>query len=217
MNVSIKRELIIYGAGGLAKVVLDAALKENRYEILGVLDDNAAIHGTQFCGFPVLGGSEYLTRGELANDVQVVLGIGANKVRQKLQAEIGALGFSFARVIHPMAVLGRGVVVQEGVVIMAGVVINADTVVQDHAIVNTGATIDHDGMIKSYAHISPGAHLAGNVSVGERTYLGTGVSVIPGVSIGDDVVVGAGAAVVSDLDNNVTAIGVPASVIETHE
>jgi len=58
------------------------------------------------------------------------------------------------------------------------------------------------------------ACLAGGSSIGTETLIGTGASVLPGIHIGGHAIVGAGAVVTRNLNDRVTAVGVPASVVK---
>jgi sugar O-acyltransferase (sialic acid O-acetyltransferase NeuD family) len=208
-----KQELLVYGASGHAKVIIDAAEKQDKYSIIGILDDNAELHGRNFIDYSVLGGFQFIQK-QNDHKTHVVIAIGSNEVRKSLSEKIRKLGFRFATIIHPSAQIARGVVVEEGTVVMAGVVINSDTRIGKHVIVNTGSTIDHDCVIEDFAHISPGVHLAGNAKVGKLTHIGIGTSVIQGITIGDESIIGAGAAVVENIPSHVTAVGIPAKVIK---
>jgi len=213
MTPDVERtDLLIYGASGHAKVVLDAALSCPGFHVVGLLDDNPSLHGKAIWDVPILGGFAELERQQ-GSGALLVLAVGANDTRQKLAKRVAHLGYPFATVVHPSAQVGRGVVLGAGTVVMAGVAINADTQVGAHAIVNTGAMIDHDSVIGDFAHISPGAHLPGEVRVGTLVLVGVGASVIPRISIGEGAIVGAGAVVVKDVPPWVVVAGVPARVI----
>jgi sugar O-acyltransferase (sialic acid O-acetyltransferase NeuD family) len=207
-----RADLVIYGAGGHGKVILDAVLRSGRYRVVGLLDDDVALHGKTVLGIPVLGGFSELDRRELRG-CQLVLAVGPNSKRRELRERLRPLGFTFACLVHPSAQIGEGVSLGVGTVALAGVVINAETSVGEHVIVNTGATIDHDCRIGDFAHISPGVHLAGDVRVGALAHVGIGACVIPGITIGEGATVGAGAAVVEDVAPGKTVGGVPAREI----
>jgi len=209
-------DLLIYGAGGHAKVVLDAALRSGRYRVVGLLDDDGALHGRTVLGTPVLGGFSELERRELRG-CQVVLAVGSNSRRQELRERLRPLGIAFASLTHPSAQIGEAVSLGLGTVVLAGVVINAETRVGEHVIVNTGATIDHDCRIGDFAHLSPGVHLAGNVHVEALAHVGIGACVVPGVTIGEGATVAAGAAVVGNVAPGKTVGGVPAREIPRPE
>ena len=54
-----RTEIVIIGAG-YAGAMLLKALRPTKYEAVGLLDDNVAVHGINICGVPVLGGIERL-------------------------------------------------------------------------------------------------------------------------------------------------------------
>lgn len=216
-EVELRHEkVLIYGASGHGKVIIDLVEREGRYKIVGLIDDNPSIRGQEFFGYPVLGGFKLLN--ERAYHVcQLILAVGDNRARKGLWEKIRPLGYRLASAIHPSAQIARDVSLGSGTVVMAGAVINSGTRIGENAIINTGATVDHDCVIGDYAHISPGAHLAGNVHVCELTHIGIGASIIQGVRIGRNAIIGAGAAVIDDIPDNVTAVGVPARVIKRHD
>ena len=205
-------DLLVYGASGHAKVVIDAIERQGQYEIVGLLDDNPKLHGHECFDYTVLGGTEKLSQKRYRN-CQLMIAIGSNEARHKLDERLRAAGWEFACIVHPSAQISRGVTLGTGTVVMAGVILNADTTVGRHAILNTGATVDHDCRIGDFVHIAPGAHLAGGVRVGRLSLVGIGTSVIPGLCIGESVIIGAGAAVVESIPDHVTAVGVPARII----
>jgi sugar O-acyltransferase (sialic acid O-acetyltransferase NeuD family) len=208
--------LLIYGASGHAKVVLDAALRLEAFEVMGIVDDDPTRHGQTLFGVPILGDYAQLESPSFRR-CQIVVAVGRNDARRKIVGRLAKLGCTFAAVIHPSAQIGVGASFGKGTVITAGAVVNSDTTIGDHVIINTGATVDHDCIIGDYAHIAPGVHLAGGVSVGALAHIGIGASVIQGVSIGEGSIVAAGASVVKDISAGVIVGGVPAEVLRASE
>jgi sugar O-acyltransferase (sialic acid O-acetyltransferase NeuD family) len=207
------KTVLIYGASGHGKVVIDIVERQGEYTIAGLLDDDPAMQGKDFCGYAVSGGLEMLTKNA-PHSQKLILALGDNNVRKGLWAKVKPLGYELACAIHPSAQIGKDVSIAPGTVIMANVVINSGSRIGENVIVNTGATVDHDCLIGDYAHISPGTHLAGNVRVGERTHIGIGSAIISNITIGKGSIIGGGAVVVADIPDDVTAVGVPAKVIK---
>jgi len=203
---------VIFGAraDGSARVLLDIIRCEGRHEVVGFLDDDAARHGADLAGLPVLGGSERLPTLHAAGVRGIAFALGSNRGRHALLDRAQAAGLEAVIAIHPKAVVASDVRLGAGVWLAAGAIVNPGSTVGDGAVINTGATIDHDCIIGDYANISPGCHLSGRTRIGRYAFLGTGAVTLPDAVIGEDAVVGAGAVVVKRVNEGTTVAGVPA-------
>lgn len=202
-------DVVIYGAGGHGRVILDILRCQGTHRVVGWIDDQAT--GSRL-GLPVLGGLTRLAE-DVPRDTEIILAIGENSRRERLSVEVQSLGFRLAVAVHPSARLGESVELGPGTVVMAQAVLNPGARAGENVIVNTAATVDHDCVLDDLVHLGPGVHLAGSVQVGRSTQLGIGTSVIQNIRIGRNVVVGAGAVVLQDIPDGVTAVGVPARVL----
>jgi sugar O-acyltransferase (sialic acid O-acetyltransferase NeuD family) len=210
-----EKPILIYGASGHSKVIIDIVEREGKHKIAGLIDDNAKLCGKEFCGYPIIGGFDAITK-DVSQGHKLILAVGDNKSRKGLWEKLRPLGCELICSIHPSAQIGKDVSIGLGTVVMTNVAINSGTRIGENVIINSGATVDHDSFISDYVHISPGAHLGGNVEIGTLTHIGIGASIIPNIKIGEGVIIGAGAAVIDDIPDNVTAVGVPAKVIKKH-
>ncbi len=198
---------VVIGAGGHAKVVMDALLRAFGDQVEAVFaDDN-----------PALAGSLLLERAvqvpipvRLAPGDRVHVAIGDNRVRQRLAERLAAGSANLLRIVHPDASVSRFAEIDEGVFIAARAVVGPGSQVAAGTIVNHGAVVDHDCRVGAFSHVAPTATLGGGVRVGCRVLVGSGAVVRPGVVIGDDAVIGAGAVVVADVAAGVQVVGVPA-------
>lgn len=206
----MKNKLLIIGASGHGKVVADIALKMNRWQSIFFLDDDESLITSM--GIKVIGKSNEAF--DLINDYDICVAIGNNAIRERFQTELELRRASLPTLIHPTAVIGEQVNVEDGTVVMARVVINCCTKIGKGCIINTGSTIDHDNVIGDFTHISPGVHLAGTVKVGRGTWLGIGSIVSNNVSIISGCKFGAGSVVVKDICEQGTYAGVPVRKID---
>lgn len=206
--------LIVLGAGGHAKVLVDALISAG-LTVRGLTDAVPAKAGTAVLGVPVLGEDKEVFA--FAPDaVRLVNGIGSVRVpvlRRKLFESFKKSGYFFERVVHASAIIAPDVAMAEGAQIMAGVVLQVGCRIGENVIINTRAAVDHDCVIGNHAHVSPGAILCGNVEVGEGSHIGAGATVIQGVRIGQGCMVAAGAVVIRDIPAGATVAGVPARVL----
>lgn len=198
--------LYIYGASGHGRVLADVA-RLLGYDVTAFLDDAPELAGTVFDGAPVWPGHAI---DDVPHGAALALGIGNNAVRARLLADARARRLLLPALVHPTAVLARGVEVGEGTLVTARAVLNPGVVVGMAAIVNTGAIVEHDCRIGDVAHVSPGAVLTGAVQVGEQAHIGAGAIVLPCRIVGAHAVVGAGAVVTANVPPGAVVVGVPA-------
>ncbi|BCG57427.1 acetyltransferase [Paenibacillus sp. URB8-2] len=208
----MKKNIVVFGAGGHAKAVTDAIEREGRYRIAGLLDSYKAA-GSEVYGYRILGNEQYLLEHREEIDGGIVA-IGDNWGRAGIVDRISSLcpDFPFVTAVHPGAWIARGAVLGQGTVVMAGAVVNSDTVIGEHCVLYPKASVDHDSRVGDYATLAPGATTGGNVSIGEYSVLSLGANVIHSVRIGEHTVIGAGATVLADIGGYAVAYGTPAVI-----
>jgi sugar O-acyltransferase (sialic acid O-acetyltransferase NeuD family) len=205
-------EVVILGAGGHAKVLIDLLRRLGTPDRLAVLDRDRARIGQDLLGVPIIGDDGMM---ETLDRERVVLvnGMGSTRdtaARESLFMKGQGLGFHFRTLVHPTASVASDVVLGEGVQLLAGAIVNTCARIDDDAIVNTGAIVEHDCRVGAHAHVASGAVLAGGVTLHDGVHVGAGATVIQGISVGHRAVVGAGAVVVRDVEGGITVVGVPA-------
>lgn len=204
-------EVVLLGAAGHAKVVIEIFRESNEWEVVGCLSPGAS--GGSVRGVPILGGDGELERIFQRGIVHAFAAIGDNHRRLVVSARLREIGFRLVNAISGRAIVSPSVRLDTGIAVMPGAIINAESVVGAGAIINTGSTVDHDCRLGAYSHIGPGSNLAGGVHVGEGAFLGIGSRVIPNIVIGEWSIVGAGGVVIANLSAHATAVGIPARVV----
>lgn len=213
MNLSNKKQLLIWGTGGHAKVVADIISKKNQFEIAGFIDDAIAPGSTeQFLGYNVHHSHEALPRFQNDGLNHIVIAIGNCKVRSELINDLQNQGWSLPVLIHPQAIIANDAIIEPGTVICAGAIIGPATQIATGCIINTAASVDHDCRLEQGVHICPGVRLAGHVTIGQESWVGIGSTIIEQTAIGQRVLIGAGSVVLHDLPSNCKAWGVPAKI-----
>ncbi|MDA8094284.1 MAG: acetyltransferase [Betaproteobacteria bacterium] len=206
--------LIIIGAGGHAKVLIDTLLLLP-VKILGATDAASGKHGGNVLGVPILGNDQEILRHS-PDTVSLVNGIGSVRapiLRGDIYARFKGMGYHFAGVVHPSAFISRTAELSAGVQVMAGAIVQTGCLVGSNTIINTGALVDHDCQIGEHVHIAPGTTLSGEVTIGEGSHIGTGATIIQGIRIGAGCLVAAGAVVIEDVPDGRTVAGVPARTL----
>lgn len=203
-------DTVIIGAGGHGRVVLDIIRAAGQHRVVGFLDADPGLVGTEIHGVPVLGPVNLLMRLRQQGVRGAIVAIGDGRSRVAYANEIRSAGLETFTAIHPSAVVSPRATIGTNVVVCAGAVVCTDATIADSVIVNTSAVVDHECTIGEGAFVAPGALLAGRVTVGPLAFVGLGAKVIQCRAIGAGATVGAGAVVVRDVPENTTVIGVPA-------
>lgn len=193
--------MILYGASGHAKVVIDI-LEANGQKIDFIVDDNPSL--TELLGYEV--------RRNTGEYDEAIISIGSCEIRKKVVE--GLKVGKYATAVHPSAVISPRATVDEGTVVMQGALVQSCARVGRHCIVNTGASVDHDCEIGDYVHVAPHATVLGGVKVGEGSWIGAGAVVKQYITIGKNCMIGAGAVVLHDVPDGATVVGVPGKEIK---
>lgn len=102
--------------------------------------------------------------------------------------------------IHPGAEMGHGILIDHG----CGVVIGETTVVGDNCTIYQGVTLGGVGLNKGKRHPTLGS----NVTVG------AGAKILGSFEVGDNCTIAANAVLLKPLQDNVTAVGIPARAVK---
>ena len=199
--------MVIYGASGHAKVIIDIINSKDGESVDFIVDDDIAIE--KLLEFKV--DHSFLKQ---MDDQQVVLAIGNNDIRKKLTSNIRQF---CEPLIHKNAEVSEFAILGRGTVVMAKAIVNASALIGKHCIVNSGAIVEHDVHLNDFVHISPGAIVTGNVEIGEGTHVGAGAVIIPGIKIGRWVTIGAGAVIINDIPDFSVVVGNPGKIIKVNK
>ncbi len=206
----LDKKVILIGYSGHAWVLADIAL-ENQYDIIGYTE-NSLIHLNPF-KLNFLGKENDSGFFEKYKGTNYLIGIGDNKIREKIYNLILAKGAKVISLISQSASISKFANLGYGIFVNRNVSVNAFAKIGNNVVLNTGCVIEHECEISDSVHIAPGAVLAGNVFVGERSFIGSNCIIKQGVKIGKDVIVGAGTVVLSDISDRKKIVGNPSRFI----
>ena len=205
---------VILGAGGHARVVLDAM--RSRGLVLPECALDSGMAGASIDGIPVEGGDELLPQLAAKGITHFILGIGglgSSPLRPQIWEKAVGAGLAPLGVFHAEALVAESASVGAGAQVLARAVVNAGACIGKGSIVNTSAVVEHDCRVGDFCHLAPMSCLGGGVSVGDSSHIGLGAVVREYRKIGSSTIVGTGAAVICDLPDMCTAVGVPAKPV----
>ena len=204
------QQLIIVAAGGLAREAAEAVARGSEWDLIGFLDDEPALLGTEVAGRPVLGAITDVVR---FLEAFLLVCAGRGQARRAIVRRLDELGVGadrYATVVAPDVVVPRSCQVGRGSILLSGTVLTADVSVGRHVVTMPGVVLTHDDQINDFATLCARVTLGGNVLIGEGAYLGMGAMVRERVDVGEGSTLGMGAVLLRDLPAGETWVGVPA-------
>lgn len=178
----MKEKLLLVGAGGFGRVVLEHA--SLLYDCV-FLDDGDA---TDVDGTPVIGRTSDIEK--LYGKYKLLLvTIGNNKLRQSLYERAGFIGFTFPNIIVPSAYISSSAAIGSGCVILNNAVVQNNAQIGNGCILNPGVEAHHDSTIGNYCLIYTNSVIRSLTHVGDRVWIGSTTTISTGATVPDDSVV----------------------------
>lgn len=202
-------QLIVIGAGGYAKSVLDSIDYYN-YRVKGFLDEFSTAE--EHLGYPILWHS--LDEVENANKYFYFIAIGNNKRRKVWYDRLVARKLRLINVVDRSAIISLEATIGNGCFFGKYAVVNSKATIGNSCIINTKALVEHGCTVHDHVNLSTNSVINGDVIVGEGSFIGSCSVTVGQRTIGEWSTVGAGAVVIDDVGDNVTVAGVPAKVIK---
>jgi sugar O-acyltransferase (sialic acid O-acetyltransferase NeuD family) len=206
-------KLIIWGAGGHGKVVLDVARAVGVFREAVFIDDSCVEPGGRFCDCELFPSSQRVELLKARGFRFFIVAVGDNLIREQLFRQGINSELVPISLIHPSAVVSAATFIGDGTVGMPRIVVNAGAVIGRNCILNTGAIVEHDCQVGDHVHLAPGTILGGGVTVEPFALVGLGAIALPGALIGKGAIVGAGAVVLDSVSPGAIATGVPAKAL----
>lgn len=207
--------MLIVGAKGFAKEILEICHQKNELENLVFYDDVNENADLLYERFPILKSMDTAEEYFRTIDRRFTLGLGNPYLRKKLVDKFINIGGELASTISIKADIGSyGIAIGDGANILDGAKISNDVTIGYAPIIYYNSIITHDVKIGDFVEISPDVKILGRATIGNFCQLGAGTIILPDIKIGNNVMIGAGTVVTKDLPDNCTAVGVPSKIIK---
>jgi len=178
-------KIILIGGGGHCHSVIDVIEAENKYDIVGILD-NSLEKGMYVLKYKVLGGDELISKYASKENLFFLITVGQIKstdIRRKIAKHLSEFNAKAATVISPRAYLSNYAEIKNGTVVHHDVIINAGVKIGFHCILNTKALIEHDSIVQDFCHISTGAIVNGDCFIESDCFLGSNSTISNGCTV----------------------------------
>lgn len=206
------KNLIIIGAGGYAKSVIDS-LDHLNFRLVGFIDDIKPIGGNHQ-GYPILFND--IIQVENPQDFVYFVAIGHNGKRKRWYDRLKTQGLSLINVIDRTALISPHAELGEGNFIGKLSILNHGSKVGNNCVINTRALIEHGCVIEDHVNVSTNATLNGDVIAKVGSFIGSGTVINGQITIGEWALVGSGAVVIKDVIQRSSVVGIPAREIKSN-
>ena len=209
------KRIVLFGGGNHARYCLDILHQQNKYQIVGIIDQSKP--KGEICGdYQVIGTIAELD--QLIDHYQIEAGlitIGDNYSRYQVHELIKQVqpNFQFVNAIHPTAIFGKQASIQTGIVVGANSIVGTHAKIGAHCWIGSHTLVEHDNVMHDFSNISSGSITGGFVEIGFCSAITIGAVILDRIQIGEHTVVGAGALVTKNISHNEIWYGTPARFI----
>lgn len=212
------RDTVVVGARGSGLKALQ--ILEDRqddgdrtFHLIGFVDDDPALRGSDFYDYPVIGTVADLVARAQRHEIDVVCAVGDPVARHYIVSQLADTRACFPNAIHPSAQVSRRAGIGRGNLFSQNVVLQAGVTMGDFNAVNMGAVFGPLATVGSYCTINAQVMLASGSAAGDFCYVGMGAKVDARLALGRGTRVGANAFVTKPTEPWTTVFGLPAKVI----
>lgn len=204
-------ELIVFGAGGLAREITSwNNLSENKLNIIGYMDDFYNPDQPNLYGLNMLGKIQY---DKFSDSIKVICAITNCAKKEDLLKQSKKHQFAFHSYIHSTCLIGQRTSYGKGIVMLPYSIISCDATIGDLVFINNGSLIGHDVVIGDNTSIMANVDIGGGAVIGKNVFIGSNAVILPGVKIPDNTIVGVGSVVIRSIKKPGTYFGNPAKKI----
>lgn len=214
------KDIVIYGAGGFGREIaclirlINESKKEPEWKLIGFLDDNEGLWGSQNAYGTVLGGADWLNTYE--NDLACAVAVGSPAAVMAITAKINNPKVSFPNLYAPTVTFldKESLEIGQGNIFCSNCFVSCNIKVGNFNLFNGYIPIGHDAVIGDCNVVMPSCNISGGVVLGNGNFLGVQSVVLQYVKIGNNTRVGANSVVMRKTKDGYLYIGNPAKRVD---
>jgi sugar O-acyltransferase (sialic acid O-acetyltransferase NeuD family) len=202
--------LIIIGAGGLAREIYDLAKvcfsNVPNFKIKGFLSLEHT--NIEELGYPkiISNSTDYI----IEEDDVFFCAIGGVLRRKQVVDKILKKGGIFINLIHPSAIISPSVKLGIGIAIKPYCVVSSDVTIGDFTFLQSSVIMGHDVKIGKYCQVNSFSFFAGYAEISDCVTVNAGAKLIQNVKVEEEAVIGMGSVVLTKVKKGTTVFGLPA-------
>jgi acetyltransferase-like isoleucine patch superfamily enzyme len=195
-----ERVLILLGGVG-AEQVIDILLDDPGKTVIGILDDDMSLQGSQFLSVPIIGKTADLEELYIKNifDTAIVSSGNTVDIRKKFFEICQQLSIPMTNAIDSTAKFSRDFLIGTGNVICAQTHFGYRSKIGDNNFISAKCSFDHHSHLGDNILFGPACVTSGGVTINSDVRMGTGIFIEPNLEIGKGAVIGSGAIIMTSV------------------
>lgn len=216
LNRKMKRDIAIYGIGGLGREIACVIKKINElkptWNFIGFFDDFIEI-GTRNVYGSVIGGIDELNNHP--SPLSIVFGIANGQIVKTIFDKVTSKNIDYPNIIAPDVTFmdTANYCIGKGNFLNMGCLISCNVKIGDFNSMGAYSTIGHDTKLGNFNVVMPSTQICGNVSVGNSNFFGISSIVLQQLNIEENVTIGCSSVLMVNAIEGYTYFGNPAKPI----
>ena len=190
-------KLFLYGAGGVARDIINLNKIEQQFEIVGIIDDykKGKIYEIPIYSFNEM--EENFNKDQLS----ILITLGDPNIKKKVYEEL-----KYNKKIKLASYISKEVLILNskignGVIIYPNTIISSDCQIKNNVLIGANTSIGHDCLIGDFVSITFNCAIGGNTKIGKLSYIGSNSVLRDEIKIGKNCIIGMGSIITEDLEN----------------
>jgi sugar O-acyltransferase (sialic acid O-acetyltransferase NeuD family) len=192
--------LIVFGAGDIARLAHFYFSTDSEHDVVGFAVDSAYRTSDEFQGLPLVAVEELRERFSPTN-VKMFVALSyakMNRLRAEKYAEMKALGYELVSYVSSRCSYLSQFPPGDNCFILEDNTVQPFVTIGNDVTLWSGNHIGHDSTIGDHCFISSHVVVSGHVSVGPSCFIGVNATLRNSISIGERTLIGAGAVIMKN-------------------
>ena len=218
MQSPTKRNLVIYGAGDLAKLMLSYFSFDSGYQVIAFCVDRQRLQDDSFCNLPLVAFEDIdCVYSPSAFDMFVAIGYSRMRDRRLMFDRAKAKGYTLANYVSGRALCWPDAVLGENNVLMPLVHVEPFVRLGNNNLFWSDTLVAHGVAVGNHNYFGAKCVLGGHSAVDDECFVANGAVLINSVHLQNETHVLPGSVIYQDTEAHYKYLGNPARAIGYHE
>ncbi len=211
-------DIIIYGKGDFAKLMLHYFNTDSNYNVVAFCGDEQFLDNNVFCNLPLVS-FEDATKHYPVNLFKIFVAVGYSdmRVRKRMYEKAKEKRYDCVNYISSKSVINTSAEIGENNVILENAVLEAFVEVGNNNIIWSSSNICHNVVIMSHSFIAAQSLIGGFSKVEDNCFLGFNSTIIERTILEEETLVGAKSLILKSTQKYGRYLGVPAVIKGSHK